>query len=262
MLSKNTLKYINSLKIKKYRQLHKTFIVEGEKSVTELFKGTLNIVSIFCIESWAKKYSAYLETVDTEINLITEEELQKISDLSTPNQVLALVSIPETHEIEQDDLSEIILALDGIRDPGNMGTILRTADWFGIKNVACSIDCVDLYNTKVIQSTMGSYARVNVNYIDLENFLFKHIGTTPVYGALLHGPLLTDKKFLKPGILIIGNESKGISADLIKFITDPIFIPPFFNAESHSYHAESLNASVANAIICYEIRKQLSENKF
>ncbi|NVO20313.1 MAG: RNA methyltransferase [Bacteroidetes bacterium] len=262
MLSKNSIKYINSLKIKKYRQLHNVFIAEGEKIVAELLSGTSQLIAIYATEAWIRENQPGLSGITAEVSVVTEEELEKISDLSTPNKVLALVHLPDQPELQQDDFSEMMLALDGIRDPGNMGTILRTADWFGIRNVACSIDCVDVYNTKVIQSTMGSFTRVNVVYIDLKSLIEIAGPNTPIYGALLNGPSLTDKKFQKAGILMIGNESKGISPELISLITDPIFIPSFTPSVSKSYHAESLNASIANAIICYEISKQLSENKF
>ena len=262
MLSKNTIKYINSLKIKKYRQLHNAFIVEGEKCVAELLKGPFEVTSIFCLEYWKDENTALLSGKKVEISLINEEELYRISDLSTPNKVLAIAIIPPTRELILEDFNDMILALDGIRDPGNMGTILRTADWFGIRNVVCSPDCVDIYNLKVVQSTMGSFARVNVAYMDIVGLISLASGSVPIYGALLEGPLLTDKKFIKPGILIIGNESQGISSTLIPLITDPVFIPRYLPSPIPSYHAESLNASLANAIICYEIRKQLSENKF
>jgi RNA methyltransferase, TrmH family len=262
MLSKNAIKFINSLKIKKYRQQYQAFIVEGEKSVAELLNSPFEVKSIYCLENWAVQNSTNLRSSGAELFLIDEADLLKISDLSTPNKVLAVAGIPDSHELSREDLTDMVLALDGIRDPGNMGTILRTADWFGIQNVACSLDCVDVYSTKVVQSTMGSFARVNVVYMDLERLVSMATGFIPIYGALLNGPLLTDKKFIKPGILIIGNESRGISPSLIPLITDPVFIPPFYSSGSHSYHAESLNASMANAIICYEIRKQLSENKF
>lgn len=262
MLSKITIKFINSLKIKKYRQLHTAFIVEGEKCVAELLKGPFEVTSIFCLEYWKDENIALLSGKNIEISFINEEELHRISDLSTPNKVLAIAVIPPTRELIREDFNTMILALDAIRDPGNMGTILRTADWFGIGNVVCSPDCVDIYNMKVVQSTMGSFTRVNVTYMDITDLISLASGSVPVYGALLEGPSLTDKKFIKPGILIIGNESKGISSRLIPLITDPVFIPRFLPSPSVPYHAESLNASVANAIICYEIRKQLSENKF
>ncbi|MBK7173038.1 MAG: RNA methyltransferase [Bacteroidales bacterium] len=261
MLSKNTIKFINSLKVKKYRQLHQAFIVEGEKSVNELIHGQLTTKSIYCTQSWYELNSNAIAGKNLELIIVSDEELSKISDLTTPNKVLALVQIPSTLQLESFNAAEMILALDGIRDPGNMGTILRTADWFGIRQIICSPDCVDLYNPKVVQATMGSFARVQIVYADLEQSI-RRFPSIKVYGALLHGPSITEKKFTESGILIIGNESKGISPSLFPLITDPIFIPHLTSPLSSAYHAESLNASIANAIICYEIRKQLYENKF
>ena len=262
MLSRNVIKYINSLKIKKYRQQYQAFLVEGEKSVAELLTGPFTVSAIYCLEGWMLENHSVLQRCNAEISVVTEEELHKISDLATPNKVLAVAGLPVSRDLNKDDFNDLILALDRIRDPGNMGTILRTADWFGIKLVVCSPDCVDAFNPKVIQSTMGSYARVCVHYMDLASLIKSAPPDFPVYGALLGGPSLTEKKFTKPGILVIGNESQGISKSLISLITDPVFIPPFHNPANGTSHAESLNASVANAIICYEIRKQLSENKF
>jgi RNA methyltransferase, TrmH family len=262
MLSKKAIKYINSLKIKKYRQQYKSFIVEGDKSVTELLGGSIVTKAVYCTESWKSEHAELLSSRNIELYILEESDLPKISDLSTPNKVLAVASVPALKELTPADYEDMILVLDGIRDPGNMGTILRTADWFGIRNIVCSLDSVDVFNPKVVQATMGSFARVNVLYVDLLNFMAMVPKSTPVYGALLEGPPLTDKKFIKPGILIIGNESQGISSGLVPHISDPVFIPPFPPGIPPSYHAESLNASVANAIICYEIRKQLFENKF
>ena len=262
MLSKNSIKFVNSLKIKKYRQLHQAFTVEGEKSVAELLAGQFRLMAIYCLESWYLENRELIRKNQVEPQLVTEDELARISDLTTPNRVLAIARIPETSEIKEDDYSDMILALDGIRDPGNMGTIIRTADWFGIRQLVCSPDCVDIYSPKVIQSTMGSFARVNVTIMELIQLINLAPQSTAVFGALLEGPSLTSKQFSKPGILIIGNESKGISAPIIPYITDPVFIPSFTGRNETSPRAESLNASVANAIICYEIRKQLSENKF
>jgi RNA methyltransferase, TrmH family len=261
MLSKNTIKYIQSLKIKKYRQQNQAYIVEGEKCVTELLHSNIPVLAVYATMNWLEAYENDLRGKQSKAEAITEDELRKISDLTTPNKVLALAGITEYEPLQTIDFSDLILALDSIRDPGNMGTIIRTADWFGIRNIICSPDCVDFYNPKVIQSTMGSFARVKAHYIDLAYSISNAPTGTPIYGALLEGPLLTDKKFQKSGILLIGNESKGISNSLIPFITDPIYIPPFGHGHQNSYHAESLNASIANAIICYEIRKQLTENK-
>lgn len=262
MLSKNSIKYINSLKIKKYRLEHQSFLVEGEKCVSELLNSSLTTKAVYCNESWYNRNSRLIRNDSIIVELITDSELSRISDLTSPNQVLAIAAMPDPPKPDMKMFSDIILALDSIRDPGNMGTILRTADWFGITNVVCSTDCVDIYNTKVVQASMGSIGRIRVHSLNLVDLLSMRPNKTPVYGALLEGETITSKKFSKNGILIIGNESQGISNQLLPLITDPVFIPPFLHSENSSYHAESLNASVANAIICYEIRKQLGENKF
>lgn len=261
MLSKNAQKFINSLKIKKFRQIHNLFLVEGEKSVDELLVSNLTTRAIYCTQSWFEERVGSMPAYMPECNIISEEELLRISDLSTPNKVIAIAVMPSFKQEELMHEDDLILALDGIRDPGNMGTIIRTADWFGIRNIICSEDSVDVYNPKVIQATMGSYARVRVSYLDLNDFILGH-QPVKVYGALLDGISITEKKFSENGIIIIGNESKGISPQLKPLITDPIFIPHLFKSSETGYHAESLNASVANAIICYEIRKQLYSNKF
>ncbi len=261
MISKNAQKFINSLKIKKYRQIHNAFLVEGEKSVDELLHSGTGIKNIYCTRDWFDERQARLKHCAAEIAVVSNEDLLRISDLTTPNKVLAIAEMPEVSNNIGLPENEPVLALDGIRDPGNMGTIIRTADWFGIRNIFCSIDSVDLYNPKVIQATMGSYARVKVHYLDLHDFIRSQM-PVKVYGALLEGVSITEKKFDEKGIIVIGNESKGISSGLKPLITDPVFIPHLFDLPESSYHAESLNASVANAIICYEIRKQLYENKF
>jgi len=262
MLSRNVIQFITSLRIKKYRNESGSFIVEGEKSVAELLQSHYEIEGLYCTEDWERENESIAMLKKPDLHIISENELKKVSDLKTPNKVLAVVAIPDESPLVPDDFLDLILALDGIRDPGNMGTILRTADWFGIKHVICSPDCVDIYNPKVVQATMGSFLRIHVHMMELNHAISQRPGDVPVFGALLSGPKLTEKKFVKPGVLIIGNESRGISPGLIPHVTDPIFIPCFRSAGNASLLPESLNASIANAIICFEIRKQLSENKF
>lgn len=262
MLSRNATKFVNSLKIKKYRQEHQAFIVEGEKSVSELLKGGLDIITLYAVGEWLNDNASALRNTNCSIETVTEQELGRISDLTTPNKVLAVVRMPDTEKLPAPDFSDLILALDSIRDPGNMGTIIRTADWFGIRTIICSPDCVDLYNPKVIQATMGSFNRIRVMYHELGDFLKNAPKGIPVYGALLQGQRISSIKFRKNGILVIGNESRGIAKELIPLISDPVYIPPYVAEGAGTYRAESLNASIANAIICYEIRKQLPENKF
>ncbi len=261
MLSHNQIKYINSLKIKKFRQKHMTFIIEGEKSVSELLGSSLKTIKVFAFAEWLEKHTSLLTAKNIEFQEITADELKKVSDLITPNQVLALAEIPALKIPGPGDFTDMALALDGIRDPGNMGTMIRTADWFGIKRIICSSDSVDMYSPKVIQATMGSFSRVSVFYTDLFNFFSGMPAEIPVFGALLEGPDMTKKTFTRPGIILIGSESHGIAKELIPFVNEPLHIPRFVNSHA-DYQAESLNASIANGIICYEICKQLSKEIF
>ncbi len=261
MLSHNQIKYINSLKIKKFRQLNKAFIIEGEKGVRELLTGSLVPIRIYALPEWLERNMSLFGFKNIEFQEITPAELIKVSDLVTPNQVLAIAEIPEMNMPQPAEFKLMTLILDGIRDPGNMGTMIRTADWFGIRQIICSSDSVDMYNPKVVQATMGSFSRVNAFYTDLPNFFKSLPSGIPVFGALLEGPELTQKTFSRPGIILIGSESHGISKELIKFINEPLHIPRFSRSSTDN-QAESLNASVANGIICYEICKQLFENNF
>ena len=261
MLSHNHIKYINSLKIKKYRQQHKAFFVEGEKGVDELLQSPFNIVKVFALREWIDNNYPTTKSRKTEIQEITDDELKKVSDLTSPNLVIAIASIPEQELPDPSEFKGMALALDGIRDPGNLGTIIRTADWFGINKIICSPDSVDVYNPKVVQATMGSFGRIQVFYVDLLNYFSGLPASTPVFGALLEGPHLSEKSFTKEGIILIGSESHGISEKLIPYVNEPVYIPHFV-VNTNIGQAESLNASIANGIICYEICKQLYKNNF
>jgi len=261
MLSHNQAKFINSLKIKKFRQLHRAFLVEGEKGVDELLKSSLQTQQIFATPAWFGNNASLLSGKNINVQEITTVELNKVSDLVTPNQVLAIAVIPETTLPEPSKLTAMTLALDGIRDPGNMGTMIRTADWFGISNIICSSDSVDMFNPKVVQATMGSFSRANVVYTDLVKYFNELPSEIPIFGALLEGPDITKKIFTRPGIILIGSESHGISESLVPFINEPLHIPRFSKSETLNY-AESLNASIANGIICFEICRQLFKNNY
>lgn len=261
MLSHNQIKHINSLKIKKFRQLHKSFIIEGEKGVDELLRSRLQTLKIYALPEWFDRNSTILKGKNLDMQEISVIELNKITDLITPNQVLAIAEIPASTLPAASEFTGMALALDGIRDPGNMGTIIRTADWFGISKIICSSDTVDMFNPKVLQATMGSFSRVNVFYLNLPDFFKSLPADIPIFGALLDGPDITQKVFTRPGIVLIGSESHGISRSLIPFINEPLHIPHLSVAGTANY-AESLNASIANGIICYEICKQLYKNIF
>ncbi len=256
MLSKNQIRHLVALRSKKGREDHCQFIAEGHKLVTDLIESSFRITGIYADSSWI---AGNLRTVQKKNIPVTEtisHEMKQISALSTPSPVLAVIEIPLPVEdgprLPEDDLT---LILDDIRDPGNLGTILRVADWFGIENVVCSSTCVDLYNPKVVQATMGSIGRVNVLYTDLAKFFHKIEGKLPVYGTYLDGENLFDQQNLSgKGVILIGNESRGISSSLNQFVSRRLFIPSFGRTDSGK--AESLNASVATAIICAEFRKK------
>jgi RNA methyltransferase, TrmH family len=256
MLSQSQTKFINSLKVKKYRQLHSSFIVEGEKGVDELLNSTLSTQKVYACEEWIDSHQDQLESLKIEYQLISPDELKKISDLSTPNQVLAIAVMPDEPTPAPESFEGMALALDGIRDPGNLGTMIRTADWFGIRQVFCSPDSVDVFNPKVVQSTMGSFGRVKIFYTDLENYFVNLQNKIPIYGALLEGEEINKKRFDKAGIILIGSESHGIRPQLRSLISHPLRIPRFTRLTGEN-QAESLNASVANGIMCFEICKQL-----
>ena len=235
MLSKNEVKSIQSLCHKKQRQQEGLFIAEGVKLVEEIIQSDYRVKKIFATEKWYAK-NIKLKAITTAV---TEDELARISSLQTPNQVLAIVH--QSTNVEQPLLeNKLTLVLDGIQDPGNMGTIIRNADWFGIEQIICSNNSVELYNPKVIQGTMGSFLRVKVWYYDITTILKNT--KIPVYGALLEGKSLYSVQKPKEGIILIGNEGQGISKELLPLITSPITIPKIGGAES-------LNAAVATGII-------------
>jgi TrmH family RNA methyltransferase len=235
MLSKNEAKYIQSLCHKKERQEEGLFIAEGPKIIEELAKSNFVIKKVFALSNWeTPDFSGKVEVVE-----VSEAELHKISNLQTPNQVVAIVQ-QKLQNAPPVIINQLSIVLDGIQDPGNLGTIIRIADWFGISQIICNSDTVELYNSKVIQSTMGSFVRVNVWYEDTVTLL-KTAGV-PVLGAVLNGKSIYEIEKPREGILVIGNESKGISGEVMKCISCPVTIPRIGGAES-------LNAAVATGII-------------
>jgi len=242
MLTKNQVKRIHSLGNKKYRDRYKEFVVEGDKTVKELISSDLQITGLFATSAWIKKHR---NIIPENCNPVTEAQLKSISQQTTPNQVLATVKIPEQNNIPTPQ-NEILLVLDNIQDPGNMGSILRTADWFGIQNIVCSEDTVDLYNPKVIQATMGSFCRVAVFYTNIVDYLGSYKNQVPVYGAFIKGKNAFKQNFQENAILVLGNESNGISKQVSDCISYKITIPPF--NPKRVKKPESLNASAAGAI--------------
>ncbi|MBE9491540.1 MAG: RNA methyltransferase [Bacteroidetes bacterium] len=250
MLSGNQIKYINSLKLGKFRNIHQAFIAESPKLVNDLLDSIFIVRMIFATRQWLEINNEDPRLNKIDLFEISEKELKKISSLKTPNQVLAVAGIP-MYKFNINILQKnLILVLDDIRDPGNMGTIIRTANWFGIRHIVCSRESVDVYNPKVIQSTMGSIARVKIYYKDLAVFLQEVPDEIKVYGTVLHGRNIYKEKLAKYGIIIIGNESRGISKELLPYITGHLSIP------SWESKAESLNASVAAAIVISEFRRK------
>ena len=235
MINNNELKYIQSFAHKKHWAQESVFIVEGPKMVEEAIKANCIIEKIYGTTAWLDEQPVLGVPVETVDDIM----LSRMSQLQTANQVIALVR-KHTTETQLVYADKMTLLLDGIQDPGNLGTIIRTADWFGIEQIVVTADTANLYNPKVIQSTMGSCFRVTVRSMDISELLSKN--TLPVLGALLTGTSIYEKKLPPAGFLMIGNESKGIRVELQKFITDSISIPRFGGAES-------LNAAVAAGIL-------------
>jgi TrmH family RNA methyltransferase len=249
MLSKSQIGFIKSLHQKKYRKENGMFIIEGIKSIIEFLPSGYQLHSIY----YLPEYKSLLPQLTSNIKLfeINNADLDKISTLQAPQGILALVHIPETRNFEVSALkNSFTLVLDGVQDPGNLGTIIRTADWFGFKNIICSQNTVEIYNPKTIQATMGSLCRVNVYYQDLPGWLQQV--EVPVFGALLEGKNSYQVDWGKEGILILGNEGKGISADVIKFIKIPVTIPRVGSAES-------LNVAISAGILCSEISRNFNK---
>ena len=247
MISKAEIKTIASYKISKYRNQDNIFVVEGVKMVDELIRSNQEI-EIIC----ATKEYKHLNTIKAKQVLeIKEDDLKKISSLSSPNQVLAIVKRKQEKEVELK--SKLVLVLDQIKDPGNLGTIIRLADWFGIEDIICSLNTVDQYNPKTVQSTMGSIFRVNTIYKDLSQYLCSVPKSYPIYGTIIEGGKdIYQQDLSKEAIIIIGSESHGISPEIRPFITHPITIPSF----SRDKRAESLNASIATSIIVSEFKRR------
>lgn len=252
MISKNQIKYIRSLETKKGRSKANVYVAEGPKTVSDLMKYSAPVI-IVATEDW---YGSNTVPKSSQKIVVTESELRQISFLQHPQQVIAVFNKFEENESKCDiDFSELYLALDGIQDPGNLGTIIRIADWFGIKKIFCSKDTVDVYNPKVVQATMGSIARVEVVYLDLENLLVSLPQGYPVYGTFLDGENIYSKHFSSCGIIIMGNEGNGISDNIKKIVSNRLLIPNF---PSNRKTADSLNVAIATAIVCSEFRRRIN----
>lgn len=243
-LSKNQIKLITSLNQKKYRLLHGFFAVEGIKAIRELLNSNMKLHALYTTESFNN--DANSDIYKNEI-LISATDLKRISFLTTPNKALAIFKIPTPLLI---DTNGLIVALDDIRDPGNLGTIIRLCDWFGIKDLVCSNETVDCFNPKVVQASMGSISRVNITYVDLPSFLKEVEG--PIFGTFMDGENVYNKSLPKKGVLVLGNEANGISKDIEGIIKEKIAIPRFGNIQA----TESLNVATATAILLSEFRRK------
>ena len=240
MVSKNQIKFISSLHLKKNRIASQLFLAEGVKVIQELLNSNFILEHLYCTEP-------LFDTVQPDLkSIISESELKKISALTKPNNCLAVFKIPASMPIEEKGL---ILALDDIRDPGNLGTILRLCDWFGISQVICSEQTVDLYNPKVVQATMGSISRVNVSYVDLKSFIQN--SSLPIFGTFMDGSNIYKENLPNEAIVIMGNEANGISQEIENSIKNRLTIPRFGDLQL----TESLNVATATAIILSEFRR-------
>lgn len=249
MLSNKQLKYIRSLHQRKYRQKYHNFIAEGEKIIDEILSGaSKSVEAIYAIPEWIEGNGELVKNGGFQVVEIEENELKKISLLNTPNKVLGIFRKPDYEMDFETVKNDFSLYLDDIRDPGNMGTILRIADWFGIEYVFCSKGCVEVFNPKVVQATMGAFLRVKTLGLEFDELL-SDLGGKKIYGAILGGESIYEADLSGKSMLVIGNESRGISPVIQEKLTKGISIP-----KHERGGAESLNASVATGILCAHFR--------
>jgi TrmH family RNA methyltransferase len=245
MLSKSNISLLQSLQHKKFRREHGLFLVEGYKSVTEFVNSAYQIEAVYHTAAIAPKMLKLSQKTNSVE--ISSAVIEKISALKTPADIIAVVKVPQWPVLNSTTLNKkFSIVLDAIQDPGNMGTIIRTADWFGIENIICSEDCVEVYNPKVVQATMGSLSRINVHYVDLPSVLTA--SKLPVYGALLDGENIYSTYFGAEGLIVMGNEGNGLSDKVKQLVNKAITIP-------RGGKAESLNVAIATAIFCSEISR-------
>ncbi|MBF6596904.1 MAG: RNA methyltransferase [Fermentimonas sp.] len=247
-LSHNKIKYIKSLKEKRFRSKYKCFVAEGEKLVFDL----METCKCQMIAALPGILSLHKEIAAEEIIVASEVELDRATSLKTAPAVIAVFYQPQSDINLQSFNTSLNLILDGVQDPGNVGTIVRIADWFGINNIFCSFDCADVFNPKTVQATMGSIARVRVTYTDIFALITKS-NNIPVYGTFLRGKNIYEESLSKNGLIVMGSEGKGISREIDKLVTDRLFIP-YFPVDNKS--SESLNVAVATAITCSEFRRR------
>ncbi len=246
MLSKSQINSLKSLQQKKFRREQGFFLVEGHKSIAEFVDSPYRVEAVYHTPAFDSKVLKLSQKINS--SEISATDLEKISSLKTPQDVIAKIEIPEWPALTQNELTgRFSLVLDGIQDPGNMGTIIRIADWFGIQHIICSEDTVEAYNPKVVQASMGSLARMKVYYIDLAGFLSKI--KLPIFGALLNGENIYATDFGAEGLIVMGNEGNGIRPEIEKLVSQAITIPRIGKAES-------LNVAIATALFCSEISRK------
>ncbi|MDX9781970.1 MAG: RNA methyltransferase [Bacteroidales bacterium] len=233
MISKQEIKFVRSLSQKKFREENSMFIIEGEKLLLEAEKSGATVLKIY------KK------------DEIGDDNMSRISLLSSSSPVLAVIKMPERVICKVNPMN-LYLALDSVKDPGNLGTIIRIADWYGIDDIFLSEECVEVYNPKCVQATMGAIFRVRVHYVDLKHFIISNRDSLPVYGTFLEAPSIYNSNIQKRGLIVLGSESDGISSEVSSVIENKIKIPPFPEISERS---ESLNVAVATAVVCSEFRR-------
>ncbi len=254
MISKNKIKYIHSLELKKNRTREGVFVAEGHKLVGDILPFFQCIYIAATAEWLSANASAIASLSHVEIDELTDEELRRASFQETPQQVLAIFRQPQNDvELAAAASSNLCLVLDDVQNPGNLGTIIRLADWFGIEHIFCSRGCADVYNPKTIQATMGGIAHVQVHYVDLPSSLSQLPSSIPIYGTFLDGDNIYGKPLLQHGIIVMGNEGKGVSPNVASLVTDRLYIP---NYPEGRPTAESLNVAIATAVVCAEFRRR------
>lgn len=254
MISKNKARFLISLQKKKVREEEGLFVIEGDKIVKEFLSAKVPVKMLVAKKEFISALTPFLKESIDEIEAASYEELKHISTLKTPHNALAVVHIPEQNMIPEELFNKLCIALDFVQDPGNLGTIIRAAAWFGFRNIVCSDDCVDEYNPKVIQASMGAILQVNVYYTDLKKFVsLANEKSVPVFGTFLDGESIYNYKLGNKGIILLGNESRGISGDLLPFVSDKIKIP---GPASPMPGIESLNVGMAASVVFSEFLRQ------
>jgi RNA methyltransferase, TrmH family len=254
MVSKSKSNFIISLQKKKVRDDERLFLIEGDKIVKEFLMSKVCLKLLIAKPEFISSLSSEMKKYTGEVESVSHDELRKISSLKTPHNAMAVVSMPDSKIVPEDIHTGLTVTLDFVQDPGNLGTIIRAAAWFGIRDIVCSKNCVDVYNPKVIQATMGAILNVRIHYSDLEVFLGRASKKgISIYGTFLEGESVYNHKLGKSGIIVLGNESKGISEELIPFINERIMIPRFTNAKQG---IDSLNVGMAASVIFSEFARR------